>query len=194
MRRCLVVAFVCSIVVASTVALSGCKGGGTTVANTNIQIAPSEANTAIESGVSAASMLGLKALSKDDATFAKIKEYSKTAKEVIDGSILPLFQGADLNSVTAATADQAMKLLNDKLNPMLKGAIQLAINSALLFVKLPANPTDKLSDSQRGIIVAIFKGLSGGIASYQSWGGPTARDAEVMPVIVEMDWHGGKRP
>lgn len=193
MRRCLVVAFACSVIVASTVALSGCNGS-TPPINTNIQIAPSEANTAIESGVSAASTLGLKALSKDDATFAKIKEYSKTAKDVIDGSILPLFQGADLSSVTLATANQAMVLLNEKLNPVLKGAIQLAINSALLFVKLPANPTDKLSDNQRGIIVAIFKGLSGGIASYQSWGGPAARDAEVMPVVIEVDWHGGKRP
>lgn len=187
MRRCLAIA----LVVCFSVVLSGCNGAAPT--NT-IQIPPSEANTAIEGGASAATALGLKALSRDEETFKKIKDYSKAGKELIDASILPLFQGADLNSITLATANQAMALLNEKLNPVLKGAVQLAINGALVFVKLPANPADKLSDQQRGIIVAIFKGISGGIESFQSWGGPTARDAEVVPTVIEVDWRGGKRP
>lgn len=111
--------------------------------------------------------LGLQSLAKDQATSDRIKADVAIVKKVIDTSILPLFTGQDLNKITLDTANQAIAMLDGKLSPQISGIIQTAIDGALLILKLPDNPTTAgLTDSQRNLIVALFKGINAGISDF----------------------------
>lgn len=178
------------LLVTLAAALSGCvRGSG------NVTITTPEANSSIQQSAHGVTLLALKALSKDEEALKSIKAKSALAQQVIDAAVVPLFKGQDLSTITASTATQALSLLDGKIDPTLKGVIQLAINGALVFVKLPANPTDKLSDDQRLMILGLFQGVSQGIAEFQSWDGPGSRDAAVIPPVRGLSWeYGGDRP
>lgn len=181
MRRCLAVAVLFGLL--------GCNGAG------GFHIDPQDAAKYVEIGAGKAVNLGLKALSKDAASFANVKTWSAAGKDAIDKSVLPLFTGAGVGDVTVATATQALALLNDKINPVLRGVIQLGVNIALGYVKMPANPTDKLSPDQKAIIVALFNGMSAGLGDFAKWDGPASRDPSPVPAVGKLDWsYGGKGP
>ena len=175
MRRCLGILAVACLAVASI----GCSG--------IIKLATEEAGDYIVEGSEKGVFAGLKALSKDDATYQKVKDASAIAKDAIDKSVLPLFSGASLNVVTVGTANQALSLLDGKVSGIVKGTIQLAIDSALMFIKMPANPTDALSDDQRKLIVTLFTGISAGLKDFQGWAGPggaASRDVGPPPKLA----------
>ncbi len=148
---------------------------------------------AAASGVKA----GLKKLSKDEEAWAKTKAIAGEVKTHFETAVLPLFEGADLAEVTKATADQAMALINDatKVDPKVLGAIQLGIDSALLFLDLPDNPTDKIPEDQRTLLVALFKGVVKGLDKYLAWGGPASGERDIGPPVTACSWTaGGERP
>ena len=154
MRRCLAIGFLCSLVLS-------CNG------TSGLKIDPQDAAKYVEIGAAKAVNLGFKALSKDAASFTNVKKWSAEGKDAIDKAVLPLFTGAGVGEVTVATANQALKLLDEKIYPVLKGVIQLGVNTALAYLKMPANPTDKLSPDAKAIVVALFNGMSAGIADFQ---------------------------
>lgn len=159
-----------------------------------LQISPEQAAALAEKGAAMGTTLGLKALSSDAATCAKVKTYATEAKVVIDTTILPLLSGANVGTVTVATVDLALNLLDGKVDPVLRNVLQTAIDGVLAFVQLPANPADKLSDNQRLVIVAVFKGLSEGIDGFLKWAGPSkAMSKDMQTPVVHLAWkYGGK--
>ena len=184
MRRCLVVA-----IMAMLPLMLSCNGVA------GIQISAEDAAKYAEQGAEQAVKMGLKALSKDVAAHAKIKSIVEPAKKVIAESVLPLFEGAEVTEVTKATAEQALALLDEKLDPVLKGVIQLGVNVALGYVKMPDNPTDKLSDDAKNIIIAVFNGINAGIGAFEKWDGPGSRDPSPVPVVTKVTWEfGGETP
>jgi hypothetical protein len=174
---------------------SGCKTVEGLIGNINLNVedvAP-YVETAAASGVNS----GLKALAKDQASFDTTKTIATEVEKHVAEAVLPLFTGADLDAVTRATADQALALVNDntKVNPKVLGAIQLAIDSALLFLDLPDDPTAKLPDDQRKLIVALFNGVVTGLQRFQSWGGPDGGTRDLGPPVTACSWSsGGEQP
>lgn len=161
--------------------------------NLDVEDVSGYVDKAAASGVKA----GLKKLSKDDESWKTTKTIAEEAKKHIAEAVLPLFEGADVKDVTKATADQALAIINDKtkINPKALGAIQLGIDSALLFLDLPANPTDKIPDDQRKLLVALFKGIVSGLDKYLAWGGPASGERDLGPPVTACAWKvGGERP
>lgn len=151
----------------------------------------------VEKAAASGVRAGLKKLSKDEESWATTKKIAGEVKTHFEGAVLPLFDGADVTEVTKATADQAMALINDatKVDPKVLGAIQLGIDSALLFLKLPDNPTDKIPDEQRKLLVALFQGVVSGLDSYLAWGGPASGERDLGPPVTACAWKvGGERP
>jgi hypothetical protein len=168
------------------IVLPGCRTSGQIIVNTP------DATYSIQQSAASVTTLALKALSKDDASFQSVKVKSQIAQQAIETVVLPLFKGQDLNSITAATAAQALSLLDGKIDPTLKGVIQLAVNAALVFLKLPDNPTTKLTDEQRAMIVALFQGIDQGITSFLLWTGPGSRDISMtVPLVRSLAWKQG---
>lgn len=187
MRRCLAVRLM--TLAAVSMMLPGCGSTG------GIHIDPQDAAKYVQIGAEKAVDLGLKALSKDAASFANVKKWSGEAKDAIDKAVLPLFTGAGVGDVTLATATQALQILDEKINPVLKGVIQLGVNTALAYIKMPANPTDKLSPDAKAIIVALFNGMSSGAGNFAKWDGPGSRDPSPVPAVGKLGWsYGGKGP
>ncbi len=130
--------------------------------------------------------LGLQALAKDPAKADSVKADVTIAKQVVETTVLPLFKGADLNTITLATANQAMTILNGKVSPQISGILQTAIDGALLVLKLPDNPTNAgLTDDQRNLIVALFTGIDAGMNDFLS------SSKALGPPLKGMAWKKG---
>lgn len=189
-----------SVVTTAALALAGMSVPGCNTVkdvvgkiNLDVEDVAGYVDRAAASGVKA----GLKKLSKDDESWETTKTIAGEARKHLVEAVLPLFEGADVKDVTKATADQALALINDntKVNPKVLGAIQLGIDSALLFLDLPANPTDKIPDDQRKLLVALFKGIVGGVDKYLAWGGPASGERDLGPPVTACAWKvGGERP
>jgi hypothetical protein len=151
----------------------------------SISVDPETANAAIQQISATTVNFGLMALSKDAATWATVVKYSSDAKKIIDSVVVPFFSGIPLDQLTVAAADQTLLKLNDKVNPLIMGIVQSAINGAMHLLQFPQNPTDKLSADQRGMILALFNGISSGISQFLKWGGPTAKAA---PAANKLSW------
>jgi hypothetical protein len=139
---------------------------------------------------------GLKALSKDAASFDKTKKVAAEIETLVTDTVLPLFEGEAVEMITMATADQAMAALNGaNIDPQILGAIQLAIDSALIFIEMPDNPTDELSEDTRSLIVALFGGIAEGLQRFQAWGGPDSGARDLAAPVLECSWtRGGVKP
>lgn len=180
---------------ASVTIVSGCDTVGEIAGKINLEV--SDVTPYVGKAAASGVRSGLKALSKDDDAWTKTKAIAEAAKKHIAEAVIPLFEGADVKDVTKATADQALALINDntKVDPKVLGAIQLAIDSALLFLKLPDNPTDKIPDDQRQLLVGLFRGVVGGVDSYLAWGGPASGERDLGPPVTACAWKvGGERP
>jgi hypothetical protein len=175
--------------------MSGCETVKDAVGKINLDVA--DVAGYVDKAASAGVKAGLKKLSKDEESWATTKTIADEAKKHLAEAVLPLFEGADVKDVTKATADQALALINDKtkVNPKVLGAIQLGIDSALLFLDLPDNPTDKIPDDQRKLLVALFKGIVAGVDNYLAWGGPASGERDMGPPVTACAWKaGGERP
>jgi hypothetical protein len=174
---------------------AGCKTVEGVIGNINLNV--EDVAPYVEKAAASGVQSGLKALSKDQASYDTTKTVATEVEKHITEAVLPLFSGADLDAVTRATADQALALINDntKVDPKILGAIQLAIDSALLFLNLPDDPTAKLPDDQRALIVALFNGVVTGLQKFQAWGGPDGGTRDLGPPVTACSWStGGERP
>lgn len=118
----------------------------------------------VQLGAEQAAKYGLKlALDKNPADAAKITADVGIAVDAIDKVVLPAFQGAGTGDVLRSAVDQALEKLDAKLSPMVKIAIQGAVDIASVSVKLPDNPTDKLDARTKKALVALFQGLEAGM-------------------------------
>lgn len=132
-------------------------------------------------------LLGLQSTVKDDAGLKKWQGYAGHAQEVIDSILVPLFKGDSLNDVTRSAADQALQVLGDKIDPKLRSILQLAVSGALVFVNLPDNPAQKLSESQRLMVLSVFQGMSAGITDFlKETTASGTRD--LTPPLDQMTW------
>lgn len=189
MRRCLVAGLV-GLAVLGT----GCETLSGIVGKINLSV--ESVTPYVEKAAASGVKSGLKALSKDTASYETTKRVAGEVETLITDSVLPLFSGAEIGAVTKATADQAMAALNGaNIEPQILGAIQLAVDSALLFIKMPENPTDALSDDTKGLIVALFNGITKGLQKFQSWGGPDGGARDLADPVLECSWQaGGVKP
>lgn len=193
MRQCFAMTAVA--LMTGTMFMSGCETVQDMAGKINLDVA--DVAGYVDQAAAAGVKAGLKKLSKDDESWTKTKTIAGEARKHIAEAVIPLFEGADVKDVTKATADQALALINDntKVNPKVLGAIQLGIDSALLFLDLPANPTDKIPDDQRKLLVALFKGIVGGVDKYLAWGGPASGERDLGPPVTACAWKaGGERP
>jgi len=90
----------------------------------------------------------------------EIKSKVKVGKLVVDDVILRTLRGASSEDITRLLLDELLKALSDQLSPVIKSAIQLAIDVALDKVQLPSNPTDKLTPRIRLVLIGLFEGMS----------------------------------
>lgn len=158
-----------------------------------LKINPGFAAPLVEQGAAMTTSMGLKALVKNTESLPAMKEVVKTIDEALTTTVIPLVGGADLNTVTKATADKALALLSEKIPIEYRGVIQLAINGGLALLKLPDNPMAKLEPGQIAIISALFNGIKQGIDTFLAWF-PGEKAMEDIPVIMELSWTGGKSP
>lgn len=192
MRQCFAMAMVG---VLAGVFMPGCETVKDVIGKIDLQV--DDVAPYVEKAAASGVKAGLKKLSEDEESWAKTKKIAGEVKTHFEGAVLPLFEGADVTEVTKATADQAMALINDatKVDPKVLGAIQLGIDSALLFLKLPEDPTAKLPDDQRKLLVALFKGVVTGLDKYLAWGGPASGERDLGPPVTACAWKvGGERP
>lgn len=192
MREC---AGMAALLVASGVFFSGCETLSGVVGKINLSV--ESVTPYVEKAASSGVKAGLKALSKDVESWERTKKIAAEVEKHVVEAVLPLFEGAGVGAVTKATADQALALINDntKVDPRVLGTIQLAIDSALLFIKMPDNPTDAIPDDQRKLIVALFNGVVSGLQKFQSWGGPDGADRDLGPPVTACTWTaGGESP
>jgi hypothetical protein len=189
MKRCLLIALFGLVLIGS-----GCKTLADVAGNINLSV--ENVTPYVEQAAASGVKSGLKALSKDTASYETTKKVAGEVETLITDSVLPLFEGEDVGAVTLATANQAMGALNGaNIDPQILGAIQLAIDSALLFIKMPENPTDELSDDTKGLVVALFKGINSGLQKFQSWGGPDGGARDLADPVLECSWSkGGVKP
>jgi len=159
-----------------------------------IKVDPAEAAPVIESGASLTTALGLKALSKTDESWDKTKKAAQPVVDVIDTTVIPFIEGQDLSKITKETADKILEMLNDKIPMEVKGVVQVAINAAMAFLKMPANPADKLEPGQAEMILALMRGISAGAKAFLAWPGPGEKGPGDLPVIKDINWSGGTRP
>lgn len=162
-----------------------------------VQVDTEDAVYSIRRGSTAAVAIGLRALSTDQEMYEKVKEQSTNAREAITGVVLPLFEGATVKTVSKSAADFALGVLNDRIDPFLKGIIQASIDSALHVLQMPPNPTDELSDDQRRMLVALFRGIVDGINEFGKWEGPKAptTDKPAVEKVDKLDFdYGGNKP
>lgn len=146
--------------------------------------------SATEIGARTAVNLGLRALAKDQATTDRLKADAAAVKLVITTSVLPLFSGDDLSKITSATAQQALTLLNGKISPLIALVLQKAIDGAVRLVNLPENPTEKLTQFQRDVIVAVFTGINEGIDDFAPAAPATVAEKSFGPPI-KLSWKIG---
>ncbi|MHC4434809.1 MAG: hypothetical protein ACYTBS_23470 [Planctomycetota bacterium] len=189
MKRCLLVVMAGLMILGS-----GCETLSDVVGSVNLEV--KDVAPFVRSGAKNGVNSGLKALSKDAASFEKTKTVAAEVEVLINDSVLPLFQGDAVESVTLATANQAMEALNKaNIDPQILGAIQLAIDSSLLFIKMPENPTDELSEDTKNLVIALFDGMAEGLAKFQSWGGPDSGARDLAAPVLECSWSkGGVKP
>ncbi len=158
-----------------------------------LKIDPGFAAPLVEQGAAMTTTLGLKALVKNVEALPAMKETVKTVSEALTTSVIPLVGGADLNTITKATADKALALLSEKIPIEYRGVIQMAVNGALTLLKLPDNPMAKLEKGQVDVILAVFNGIKRGFDNFLAWF-PGNKAMEDIPVIMELTWTGGKGP
>lgn len=145
--------------------LAGCGG---------ITINPTEAVIGIHSSASVGTSIGLQALSKDQASYDKVKAVATAARDSINRIVLPFLNGATIGQTTRDSVDFTLAQLDKVLDPTIKAVIQSAIDIALSVIKMPENPTDKLTADQRAMLVALFTGIVDGINDFLALGPPNA--------------------
>jgi len=143
----------------------------------SISIDPQVAEEAILQISSNTVNLGLVVLSKDVASWEKVRKYSATAQDTISTAILPFIAGTPLDKLTVAAVNEAILKLGDKIDPTLKAIIQLAVDEVTHLVQFPPNPTDKLTADQRMMLLSLFQGVNNGIKQFLIWGGPAVKAA-----------------
>jgi len=173
---------------------SGCETLANLAGSVNLEV--KDVTPFVLSGARSGVNSGLKALSKNAEGFEKTKKVAAEIETLVTNTILPLFEGEAIEMVTMATADQAMAALNGaNIDPQILGAIQLAIDSALLFIKMPENPTGELSEDTTNLIVALFSGITEGLQRFQAWGGPDTGARDLAEPVLECSWtRGGVKP
>jgi hypothetical protein len=177
MRRCL------GLVAVMSLFLGGCG---------SINISTEVIAEVIQKGAAKGVTYGLRALSKDQTSYLRVKDDSAKVAKLITDSIIPLIKGGDLKPVTVATANQALALLGTSLTPALSLVVQEAIDGVLDVLKLPDNPAAGLNDDQRMILVALFTGMVDGVTDFQSWPGPQVASKEFGPARgVTLAWKKG---
>jgi len=159
-----------------------------------IKVDPAEAAPVIESGAALTTTIGLKALSSTPESWEKTKKAAKPIVEVIETTVIPFIQGQDLSKITKETADKILGMLNDKIPLEVRGVVQVAINAGMAFLKMPANPSQKLEPGQAEMILALMRGINAGTQAFLTWPGPGQRDGEIIPIIKEITWSGGTGP
>lgn len=159
-----------------------------------IKVDPAEAAPVIESGASLTTALGLKALSRTEEGWEKTKKAAQPIVDVIDTTVIPFIEGQDLSKITKETADKILEMLNGKIPLEVRGVVQVAINAAMAFLKMPANPSQKLEPGQAEMILALMRGISAGTKAFLAWPGPGERGPGDVPVIKEISWAGGTTP
>jgi hypothetical protein len=143
----------------------------------SISVDPQVAEEAILQISTNAMNLGLVILSKDQASWEKVKANCVIAQDIIATAILPFIAGTPLDKLTVAAVNEAILKYGDKIDPTLKAIIQLAVDEVTHLVQFPPNPTDKLTADQRMLIISLFQGINNGIKQFLIWGGPTAKTA-----------------
>ena len=189
MKRCLLAAMTGLMILGS-----GCETLSNLAGSVNLEI--KDVTPFVRSGAKNGVNSGLKALSKTAESFETTKTVATEIETLINDTVLPLFEGEAVGEVTLATANQAMAALNGaNIDPQILGAIQLAIDSALLFIKMPENPTDELSEDTKNLVVALFDGIAAGLQKFQSWGGPDNGARDLAEPVLECSWaKGGVKP
>jgi len=143
----------------------GCSG---------ITVNPADAIAGIHSGATIVASTGFQALARDPASYEKVKVYATDTRDAINTVVLPFLSGATIGQTTRESVDFTLALLDKRINPVIKDVIQAAINVSLSIIKLPENPTDKLTADQRSMLVALFTGIVDGINEFLALGPPAA--------------------
>jgi hypothetical protein len=120
----------------------------------------------VEKGAYHAANQGIRYLIKENPEKEEdYVNYTQTAIEVVNDTILPVFEGAEVGEVLRSTVDTALAYLSERIEPDVASAIQLAVNVASHHIEMPDNPTDKLSERAHKALIAFFKGLRDGMAA-----------------------------
>lgn len=157
-------------------ALAGCGG---------ISINTADAVIGIHGSAVVGTSIGLQALSKDQASYDKVKAAATVARDSINAVVLPFLNGATIGQTTKDSLDLVVAQLDKNLDPTIKAAIQSAIDVALGLVPMPANPTDKLTADQRAMLVALFTGIADGINEFIAAGPPSVSVSKAKAAPVQ---------
>ena len=122
-------------------------------------------------------------IEKNPAKTAEITKAGKDAANIIETTILPMFEGASTEEVLRSTVDEALSLLGEKLiKPYIRSAVQLAINVVATKIKLPKNPAGAISKRVRMAIAAFLRGTMEGLRD------ATGEVTVDLPVTTELKW------
>jgi len=107
---------------------------------------------------------GLKtAFKKFPAEAQKIAADGKIALDILEQNLIPAFDGASTKEVARSVLDTAFALLKSKVkDERVIEVADVAVDLILANVKLPKNPTDKLDERTRKILLGIFTGMAEG--------------------------------
>lgn len=100
---------------------------------------------------------------KEPGRAAQVAEGARLAVRTLKETIIPAFAGVTTEEVLRSTVEAALDELTAKLTPSVVLAVQLALDLVSANVKLPENPTDRLSERTRLALLALFKGLADGL-------------------------------
>jgi hypothetical protein len=148
-----------------------------TVGCTGISVNPEDAIAGIHSSATIVTSAGFQALGKDPATYEKVKAVASSTRDSINTVVLPFINGATVGQTSRDALDFTLDLLDKRLDPTVRAVIQSAINVALSVIKMPENPTDKLTADQKKMLLALFNGIVDGINEFIALGPPNAANA-----------------